>query len=186
MRITEVDFHIRGHREGFVSGHLQPAIPRQRAPQGCWKPANLPAQGSDHRRRIFAAHLDQGSKTRMAFHQRRYVAVFCAADEIAFPMTGNGAVLNFSGPFPDGDGIYDLTARVFKDTRVLRVRDTRINLNTAGPALCRASPENCKPSRYDFFFFSLVSIPGAICAKASSPCLACCPYCPLGSRSTAF
>ena len=35
-------------------------------------------------------------------------------------MTGNGAVLNFSGPFPDGDGIYDLTARVSKDTRVLR------------------------------------------------------------------
>jgi hypothetical protein len=35
-------------------------------------------------------------------------------------MTGDGAVLNFSGPFPHGDGIYDLTARVFKDTRVLR------------------------------------------------------------------
>ncbi len=33
MRITEVDFHIRGHREGLVLGHLQPAIPRQRAPQ---------------------------------------------------------------------------------------------------------------------------------------------------------
>src|SRR6266478_1752145 len=35
-------------------------------------------------------------------------------------MTGNGAILNFSGSFPDGDGIYDLTARVFEDTRVLR------------------------------------------------------------------
>src|SRR5882672_4173340 len=35
-------------------------------------------------------------------------------------MTGNGAVLDFSRPFPDGDGIYDLAARVFKDTRVLR------------------------------------------------------------------
>src|SRR5258708_3642791 len=35
-------------------------------------------------------------------------------------MTGNGAVLHFSGPFPDGDGLGDLTARVFKDTRVLR------------------------------------------------------------------
>ena len=56
----------------------------------------------------------------MAFHQRRDVTVFCAANEIALPMTGNGAVLNFSGSFPDGDGIYDLTARVFKDTSVLR------------------------------------------------------------------
>ena len=33
VRITEVDFYIRGHREGLVLGHLQPAIPRQRAPQ---------------------------------------------------------------------------------------------------------------------------------------------------------
>src|SRR6266481_58144 len=35
-------------------------------------------------------------------------------------MTRYGAVLNFSGPFPDGDGICDLAARVFKDTSVLR------------------------------------------------------------------
>ena len=35
-------------------------------------------------------------------------------------MTRNGAVLHFSGPFPDGDGLGDLTARVFKDARVLR------------------------------------------------------------------
>jgi hypothetical protein len=37
MRITEVHFHIRGHREGLVLGHLQPAVPRQRAPQGRWE-----------------------------------------------------------------------------------------------------------------------------------------------------
>ena len=35
-------------------------------------------------------------------------------------MTRYGAVLNFSGPLPDGDGICDLTARVSKDTSVLR------------------------------------------------------------------
>ena len=33
-RMTEVDFHIRGHREGFVFGHLQPAIPRQPSAAG--------------------------------------------------------------------------------------------------------------------------------------------------------
>jgi uncharacterized membrane protein YphA (DoxX/SURF4 family) len=42
-------------------------------------------------------------------HQGRDVAVFCAPNEIAFPMTGDGAVLDFCGPFPDGNGIYDLT-----------------------------------------------------------------------------
>ena len=30
-------------------------------------------------------------------------------------MTGHGAILDFCGSFPDGDGIHDLTARVFKD-----------------------------------------------------------------------
>jgi hypothetical protein len=34
---------------------------------------------------------------------------FVAPNEIAFPMTGDGAVLDFCGPFPDGNGIYDLT-----------------------------------------------------------------------------
>jgi len=35
-----------------------------------------------------------------------------AAQEIALPITRYGAVRNFSGPFPDGDGFGDLTARV--------------------------------------------------------------------------
>jgi hypothetical protein len=43
----------------------------------------------------------------MPLHQRRDVTVFCATNEIAFPMTGNGAVLDFCGAFSDGDGIYD-------------------------------------------------------------------------------
>jgi outer membrane protein len=30
LRITEIDFHIRGHGKGFVLGHLQSAIPGQR------------------------------------------------------------------------------------------------------------------------------------------------------------
>src|SRR5271154_1985529 len=42
VRIPEVHFHIRGYREGFVFSHLQPAVPRQRAPQSCWQRANLP------------------------------------------------------------------------------------------------------------------------------------------------
>jgi hypothetical protein len=123
VRITEVNFHIRGYREGFVFSHLQPAIPRQRAPQGCGEPANLPAQCGDDRSRVFASYLDQGRKTRMPLHQRRD---FCATNEVALLMTGNGAVLDFCRSLPDGDGIYDLTARVFKDPRVLRAADAAL------------------------------------------------------------
>jgi hypothetical protein len=32
-RITETDFQVRGQSEGFVSGHLQPAVSGQRALQ---------------------------------------------------------------------------------------------------------------------------------------------------------
>src|SRR5262245_26181848 len=35
-------------------------------------------------------------------------------------MTWNGTVLHFSGSFPNRDGLRNLTAPVFKDTRVLR------------------------------------------------------------------
>ena len=118
MRIAEVNLHIGGHGELLVLRHLQPAIPSQRAPQRCREPANLPAQCGDDRRGVFAAYLDQGGKTRMSLHQRGDVTVFCAPDEIAFPMAGDGTVLDFCGPLSDGDGIYDSTARVFEDTSV--------------------------------------------------------------------
>ena len=62
----------------------------------------------------------------MPFHQRRDVTVFRATNEIAFPMAGDGAVLDFCRPFPNGNGIYDLTARVFKDARVLRAADSAL------------------------------------------------------------
>src|SRR3989442_13720974 len=48
----------------------------------------------------------------------------CAAQQIALPMAGNGTVLNFRGPFPDGDGINDLTAGLSADTRVPRAAYT--------------------------------------------------------------
>ena len=58
VRIAEVDLHIRSYREALVFGHLQPAIPRQRPPQGCGEPADLPTQGRNDRSRVFASHLD--------------------------------------------------------------------------------------------------------------------------------
>ncbi len=54
----------------------------------------------------------------MTLHQGRYVTVPGAANQIALPMTGNGAVLDFCGPFLDGDGINDLTARLSSNSRV--------------------------------------------------------------------
>src|SRR5689334_20684343 len=57
--IAEVDLHIGSNRKRLVLGHLQSAIPRQRAPQGCRKLTNAFAQRRHHHRRVFTRHLDQ-------------------------------------------------------------------------------------------------------------------------------
>jgi hypothetical protein len=126
MRITEVHLHIRGHRESLVLGHLQPPVPRQRAPQGRWEFPNLPASGGHDSRCVFTGHLDERGKTRMTFHEGSDVTVLGAAKEIVLPMTGNGAVFNFCGPFPNGDGIDDLPARLSANTRVQRAADAAL------------------------------------------------------------
>jgi hypothetical protein len=46
----------------------------------------------------------------MTLHQGCDVTVLCAAQQIAFPMTGNRSVFQFRGPFPDRNGIDDLTS----------------------------------------------------------------------------
>jgi hypothetical protein len=69
----------------------------------------VPAQRGDDRRGVFAGHFDQEGETRMSFHQRCDVIVFGSAEQIALRMTGDGAIFNFCGSFPDGDSIDDLT-----------------------------------------------------------------------------
>src|SRR5258705_12106264 len=88
-----------------LDAHLQPSVPRQRAPQGRWEFTNLPAQCGHDSRRVFARHLDERGETRMTFHQGCDVTVPNAAKQIALPMTGNGAALDFCGPFSDADGM---------------------------------------------------------------------------------
>ena len=56
----------------------------------------MPSQCRDDNSRVFAGHLYERGKTRMSLHQGRDVTVLCAANEIALPMTGNGAVLDLA------------------------------------------------------------------------------------------
>ena len=86
----------------------------------------MPAQCGDDNSRVFAKHLDQGGKTRMTFHQGCDVTVLGAADKITLPMTRNGTVLDFCGPFPDRDGLDDLPARLSANTRVQRAADAAL------------------------------------------------------------
>ena len=60
----------------------------------------------------------------MTFHQRRDVAVLGAANEVALPLAGDGAVLDLCRSFSNGNGIDDLTTAVSAITRVPRAADS--------------------------------------------------------------
>jgi len=62
LRIAEIDLHIRSYRKVLVSGHLQSAIPRQRAPQGSGEFTNMLTPCRHHHGGVFAGHLDQHGK----------------------------------------------------------------------------------------------------------------------------
>ena len=57
LRITEVHFHIRGHRKVLVFGHFQSAVPRQRASQGSGEFTNMFTQCCHNLRRISGGYL---------------------------------------------------------------------------------------------------------------------------------
>ena len=57
--ITEVDFHIGGHTEGFVLGHFVSSVPGQRSAQGDGEFTNVPAQCGDDNGRLFTGYLDE-------------------------------------------------------------------------------------------------------------------------------
>jgi hypothetical protein len=59
----------------------------------------------------------------MSFHQGCDVAVAGAAEQISLPMTGYGTIFNLCRPFPDRDGIDDLTAGLSTSLRVHRATD---------------------------------------------------------------
>jgi hypothetical protein len=118
LRITEEDLHIGGHGKALVFGHLAASVPGQRTPERRREFANVAAQRGDDRRCVFAGHFDQHGKTRMSFHQRGDVTAPGACEQITLPMTGNGAVFNLCRPFPDRDGIDDLTSGLAVSPRV--------------------------------------------------------------------
>ena len=84
----------------------------------------MPAQRGDDRIGVFAGHFYQRDKTRVAFHQRGDVAVLGTANQIALPMTRDGAVFDFRWPFPDRDRVDNLTTAVPTGTRMPRAAYT--------------------------------------------------------------
>src|SRR5262249_4570516 len=68
LRIAKINLHIRRHCKLLVLGHLQSAIPGQRAAQRRRKFTDMLTQGSNHRFRFFARYFDQHEKAGMPLH----------------------------------------------------------------------------------------------------------------------
>ena len=58
-------------------------------------------QGADNTVAVLAFDFDQHDKARAAFDQRGDMAVSGAAQQVAFPVAGNGAILDFCWSVPD-------------------------------------------------------------------------------------
>src|SRR5579863_8710010 len=61
--IAKINLHVGSYREVLVFGHLQSAVPGQRAFQRSGKFSNMLAQGSNYSFCFFAPYLDQHGKT---------------------------------------------------------------------------------------------------------------------------
>jgi hypothetical protein len=125
VRVAEEDLQSGGNAKFGVLGHLRALIPGQR-------PAQLLGQRGDGRgdrvsdgfgavpgqRRpvldsqllFFSGHgwqVQEHCEPGAAFHQGADRRAVQAEDEVAFPMTGNGPVLDLRGPFADHDLVSD-------------------------------------------------------------------------------
>jgi hypothetical protein len=80
--------------------------------------------------RVCAVHFDQCSKTRMTFHQGCDVTVVGAAQADGRPNDRDGAVFDFGGLFPDGDGTDDLTTAMSASTGLPQAADPALSMIT--------------------------------------------------------
>ena len=104
-------------------GHLQSAVPGQRATQRRRKLLHVLAQSGHHRSGVLACYLHQHAEARTTLHQRDHVTVARPAQQIALPMTGNGAIFDFCWPLTNRDRIDDAALRVPVNAGVPRAAD---------------------------------------------------------------
>ena len=93
-------------------GQFFATVPGQREAKLSRQMLDLCGKGSHDSLRFFAAHLGKHDIAGAPFDQRGDEAVLRARDEIAFPVAGDGAVLDGGRTFPDRDRILDLTKPV--------------------------------------------------------------------------
>jgi len=105
--ITEVHLDVGVQAEAFVISHLFASIPGQRLVELSRYLVGLLNECVDHRLCIFARHPAQHDKPCVALYQCRDLTVVAAEQQVTFPVTRYGAVLNLGRTFPDRDCVAD-------------------------------------------------------------------------------
>ena len=93
-RIAKVHFDIGIQAEALVIGHLFAAVPGQRLVEFPRQLVRMLDEGIDYRLGVFAGYSDQHHVTRMTFNQGCDLAVVTANDQITFPVSRNGSILD--------------------------------------------------------------------------------------------
>lgn len=74
---------------------------------------HLASQRIHHAGAVFALHPDQHDEARVAFDKGDDLRVMRADEQIAFPMSGDGAIFHFGRTLPDRDRIHDASGLSF-------------------------------------------------------------------------
>ena len=87
-------------------------------------------EGCCHGGCILVLYFGQHDIPRLAFDERRNIAVVSAANEIAFPMPRDCAIFHGSGPVLNRDGIGDFPQSLVLQTRLLRAANGSLGSET--------------------------------------------------------
>ena len=141
MRVAEIHLHVQRGRDAFAQGELASLVPGQRVPQELGQVLHFPDDGlPDVFGVVPVGQVQEDRESCRAFHERADRAfVGCAADQVAFPMTGYCAVLDFGGPLADHD-------HGFAETGPARVR------LAVGPASGPSAPQGLGDVLFQFAF----------------------------------
>ncbi len=104
-------------------GQLFAAVPGQREAELFRQMLDLCRQRSHDSLRFFAADFGEHDIAGAPLDQRGDKAVLKAGDQVTFPVTENGAVLDSGRPLPDRDRILDLPKAVAFQACVARPPD---------------------------------------------------------------
>ena len=121
--IAKIDVHVGGQGEAAVVGQFLAAVPGERLIELARQFAGLFDQRRDDAGGIRIGDLDQHHVARLALDQRRDVAAPRASDEVALPMSGDGAILDRCRPLADRYCVLQLTKSGLLQAGMARAAD---------------------------------------------------------------